>query len=292
MSISLERIALCADDYALAPGVCDAIEALIEGRRLSATGCMCTLPEWRVRAAGLRACAADRADVGLHLTLTEQAPITRALAAGDARMPPLGLLMRRAYARALPAAALADEIRAQFDAFEEAWGAPPDFVDGHQHVHLLPGVRGALLAELARRDPQRTIWVRDCREPPTRCLARRVGLAKALLIDRLARPLGRALDAAGRGRNDGFSGLHDFGADDFGVPMRHFLAHRGRAHLVHVHPGRVDRLLIARDRLTAPREREFAYLASARFDEDLAAAGVRIARPEPVRSARHRAQTG
>ena len=37
------------------------------------------------------------------------------------------------------------EVRAQFEAFADAFGRPPDFVDGHQHVHLFPQVREAVL---------------------------------------------------------------------------------------------------------------------------------------------------
>ena len=48
-----------------------------------------------------------------------------------------------------------DEIRAevarQLDRFEAGLGFPPDHIDGHQHVHVLPGIRRALLTEVAQR---------------------------------------------------------------------------------------------------------------------------------------------
>ena len=51
----------------------------------------------------------------------------------------LGLLRR------LRPGPLAIEIAAQLAAFTRAFGRPPDFVDGHQHVQLFPQVRDAFL---------------------------------------------------------------------------------------------------------------------------------------------------
>ncbi|WP_292256660.1 ChbG/HpnK family deacetylase, partial [Mesorhizobium sp.] len=38
------------------------------------------------------------------------------------------------------------ELDAQYDRFVEALEGPPDYIDGHQHVHFLPVVRNWLLA--------------------------------------------------------------------------------------------------------------------------------------------------
>ncbi|WP_107222300.1 ChbG/HpnK family deacetylase [Thauera aromatica] len=277
----LRPIVVCADDYGLAPGVSDAIIALIRTARLSATSCMTALPGWRAAAPALRQTAVEAAfDTGLHLTLTDHAPLSRATGLTiNGRLPPLGHLLPRALARRLPTAAIRDELRAQLDAFEDAWGAPPDHVDGHQHVHVLPGVREALVAELLDRYPAGRVWVRNCVEPPRRCLQRGEALGKALLITVLGLALHRQLHAAGIPANDGFSGLHDFSpARPFGSKMRRFLAATGPRPLLHVHPGRVCPALIACDPLTTPREAELDYLASSEFIRDLSAAGLHPAR--------------
>ncbi|MBS0555077.1 MAG: ChbG/HpnK family deacetylase, partial [Proteobacteria bacterium] len=137
-SASSRPIVVCADDYGLAAGVSDAIAELIAAGRLSATSCMTTMADWRRAAAPLRELVRRApADVGLHLTLTDQAPLSRASGlAIDGRLPPLGRLLPRALAPALPAAALVGELRAPLGAFEDAWGSPPDYVAGHQHVHV------------------------------------------------------------------------------------------------------------------------------------------------------------
>ncbi len=272
---------VCADDYGLAPGVSEAIVELIQAGRLSATSCMSARPDWRRAAPALRALMARTpADVGLHLTLTDQPALS---AAGrriwGERLPPLGRLLAAALARRLPADAVSAEIRAQFDAFEDAWGDAPDHVDGHQHVHVLPGVREALIAELLRRHPRGRVWVRNCVEPPLRCLQRGEATGKALFISALGRGLARCLREAGLPCNEGFSGLHDFSIErPFAAKMRRFLAGTGPRALVHVHPGRVDATLRACDPLTTPREAELAYLASTDYLADLAAAGLHPAR--------------
>ncbi|ANQ83892.1 ChbG/HpnK family deacetylase [Azoarcus olearius] len=274
-------VVVCADDYGIAAGVSTAIAQLIEAGRLSATSCMSTLPDWRRAAPELRAVVARQAaDVGLHLTLTDHHAATPARGLADhGRLPPLGRVLRQSLAGGLPRAAVRDELRAQLDAFEDAWGAPPDYIDGHQHVHLFAGVREAVVDEVARRYPLGRVWVRDCVEAPARCVRRGVATPKALFLASLGRPLRRLLRTAGIPANDGFSGLHDFASPQpFGAKMRRFLALPGPRPLVHVHPGRVDAELRACDSLTTPREAELAYLASAAFPADLAEAGLRIAR--------------
>ena len=83
-------IILCADDYAIAPGVSRAICALIQQGRLSATGCMTVSPFWREHARWLQLLA-GRADIGLHLTLTDLRPLgMMARLAPDGRLPSLG----------------------------------------------------------------------------------------------------------------------------------------------------------------------------------------------------------
>lgn len=274
-------ILVCADDYGLAPGVSSAIAGLIATRRLSATSCMSGLGDWRRAAPELRAVvAAAPADVGLHLTLTDHRALGPGAGLADrGRLPPLGRLLRQALARRLPQASVRDEVRAQLDAFEDAWGDAPDYIDGHQHVHLLPGVREAVVEEVLRRYPAGRVWLRDCVESPRRIRQRGLAMPKALFIAALGLPLRRLARAHALPANDGFSGLHDFGSGpDFGAKMRRFLAVPGPRPLVHVHPGRVDATLQACDSLTTPREAELAYLAADAFPADLAAAGLRIAR--------------
>lgn len=285
---SLQPVVFCADDFGLAPGVSEAISDLIRQGRLSATSCMSGCAAWPSHAALLReAVTTHPADVGLHLTLTGQRPLLplRRLAPRGGFLP-LGRLLALSLAGAFPRDEFRGELRAQLDAFEEHWGAPPDYVDGHQHVHLLPGVREVLIEELVARYGPDRVYLRNCAEPYARCVARRVVLPKALFISWLGHGLAAQARRAGIAMNEGFAGLHDFsGRVPFRKLMQAFLAHRAPRHLIHVHPGRVDTDLVAVDPLTMPRERELAYLAGDGFAEDMLRAGVRPGRFRECRGA-------
>ena len=136
------RICVVADDFGLHAGIDQAIIHLVGHARLQGFGCMTGGRSWQASAATLRA---DRpaAEIGLHVDLTER-PLARPTQA-------LRSLIIDAYARRLDLRAVRAELRAQLNAFEAALGRAPDYVDGHQHVHQLPGVRTELLAELDER---------------------------------------------------------------------------------------------------------------------------------------------
>ena len=282
---NLKPIVICADDYGLSEGVSEAIEGLIEQRRLSATGAMTGLAGWRRRAGGLRALVrAHPADIGLHFTLTGQRPLSPARGlARDGQLPEIGPLILRALAGALPRAAIRDELRAQLDAFEDGWGAPPDFLDGHQHAHALPGIRAIVIEELTARyshlPPGLRPWLRNCAEPAAWTRRRPIGRRKAMVIGALAAGVAGAALRAGFAVNDSFRGLYDFTPDPpYREVFRAALAGPGERILVHCHPGRIDAELRRLDPLLEPRERELAYLQSEACGEDLAAAGLRPAR--------------
>ncbi len=271
-------VTLCADDYGLAPGVSRAIRELIALGRLHATGCMAGSPFWPAEAAALKELQ-GRADIGIHLTLTQQRPLGPMPGlAPDGRLPEVGALIKRALARRLDRAEIAAELERQFDSFEAAFGRPPDFVDGHHHVHQLPGVREAVL-ELWRRRMGGRGWVRSCWEPPAAVVARGVDVARALVISELGRGLRRRLVAEGVPHNRSFRGVYDLGPR---VPydrlLRAFTDRPVPGTLVMCHPGLVDDALRAADSLTDRREAEFRTLASDECGESFSARGIRLGR--------------
>ncbi len=282
MSVNLHQrraLVLCADDYGIAPGVGRGIRALAVAGRLSATSCMTLFPEWAVEADRLGELA-GRIDVGLHVTLTDHAPVGAMPGLAPAgRMPALGRLIRLAHLGRIDVAEIAGEIERQLDAFEAALGRAPDFLDGHQHVHLLPGIREAVLGLFGRRLDRRTTWLRSCAESAARILRRRVDAPRALVIAALARPLDRTADAAGLAMNRGFTGVTSFHRGrsvdgDFAA----YLSHGGDRPLVMCHPGEPDEILAARDPVAGPRADELAYLAGDRFAALLDARRMTLAR--------------
>jgi predicted glycoside hydrolase/deacetylase ChbG (UPF0249 family) len=276
---SSRAVVLCADDFALAEGVSEAILRLVAAGRLSAISCMAISPLWASLAGGLRDIQ-SRCDVGLHLTLTEHAPTGRMpkLAPGG-RLPGLGRLTAIAFAGGLDRTEVRAEVLRQYDAFVSAHHRPPDFIDGHQHVHLLPGIRDSVLELVASHPPDRRPYLRLCWEAPARVLARRIAVDKAMLIAWLSLPLRRAAARLGLAANDSFRGVHEFDPRaDYATLFPRFLTGGGRRPLVMCHPGFPDDRLRVVDRVTDQRRDEYDYFASERFIADLEAADCRLAR--------------
>lgn len=268
---------LCADDYGMAPGVNDAIRQLIARGRLNATSVMTVAPHLGAREADALAALNTSAALGLHVTLT--GPF-RPLSEGftplrEGAFPSIGEMMKLAMTRRLTPEPLAVEIAKQFEAFTAAFGRRPDFVDGHQHVHLLPIVREAFLKVVAEAAPK--AWVRQCGRARA---ARRLQDPKALVLDVLS--VGFRGRAARRGlaTNPAFAGAYGFTTDaKFAEIFPGFLNGLPDGGLIMCHPGFVDDALRSLDPLTDLREREFAFLNSDAFPRLLAEYDVALTRP-------------
>ena len=275
------RFALVADDFALTQGVSRSILDLLALGRLTGAGAMTNRPHWRALAPALRAFA-DTADIGLHLNLTLGAPLggRSPVRGADEALPAFGPLARAAFTGGLDRGILSDEVLRQVDAFADASGQLPAYVDGHQHVHVLPGVRAALLDAVGRRWPKgERPWLRDPFDTPGHVLARGGAVAKALVIAVLSTGWRRQAARAGCETNRGFAGVSPFDPSrDFGTDFAGFLAAPGPAHLVMCHPGHLDDELASLDPVVATRPLEHEFLSSGRF-----AALVEEARMEPCR---------
>jgi predicted glycoside hydrolase/deacetylase ChbG (UPF0249 family) len=272
------RIWLCADDYGLSPGVNRAIRDLIERGRLNATSVMVVGPSiGRDEVGALRTAAAKspRCAIGLHVTLTAPfrpltmhfQPLEGGMFLAFPKLLRAGLLWR------LDPEIIRAELMVQLAAFNEAFGRPPDFVDGHQHAQLFPQVRDAFLAAVKEAAP--TAWVRQGgRNQP---LGRRLGAPKALFLDILSAQFRRRAGRAGIAFNPGFAGAYDFSRQsDFGTLMRQFLDGLPENGLIMCHPGFVDEILVSLDPLTAQREHEHAFLGGEQFPRLLAANKVTL----------------
>ncbi|MGP0061145.1 MAG: ChbG/HpnK family deacetylase [Beijerinckiaceae bacterium] len=265
---------LCADDFALSPSVNRGIVAALAASRLNATSAMTTRPSWPRAARDLAAAGFD-ADVGLHLNLTLATPLTRMAQFAPSTFPDIGHILRGAVKGQLPLAEIAQEIEAQIDAFVAAFGGPPDFVDGHQHVQILPGIRQCLFGVLERKGLTGRLWLRNSGDRLARIFARRIEMKKALGLAWLARGFAAEAAAQGFAVNDGFAGYSAFRVEaDYGADFARYLMAPGARHLIMCHPGLVDDELAAVDAVTASRETELAFLLSPRFLEVLEEAGA------------------
>ena len=255
------NVILCADDFGISDGVSRGIEDLVHARRLSATGAIVTLPTWGGHAQRL-AHLRTQAAVGLHVNLTLAAPLGPMPALAPlGKLPALGAIVRQALLGALDRREIAGEIARQIDAFTQSTGFAPDFVDGHQHVHSLPGIRDAFLDAMAERFPGRGPLVRDPADRFASIVRRRAAVVKSLVISTLAAGFGDRARSAGFATNHGFSGVSPFtpGAS-FDSEVAAFFAEPGRRHLVMCHPGHPDDALRRFDEVVERRAEELASL--------------------------------
>ena len=258
-------ILLCADDYALHPLVDDAVRQLTLAARLSATSCMTSSPRWPQAAAALKELR-PRLSVGLHFNLTEDHGGTHAAQA-------LGTVIRNAYTRQMPGDQMRKAWREQLDAFEQAMGTAPDFIDGHQHVHQLPGLRDAMQAELQARYAEHEMpWVRST--APATGLWRSPKAAIIALLGGWTTT--RQLGHADIPMNHGFGGVYGFDAPDaatYGAQMASWLPHMAGSGLLMCHPASG---VVEGDAIGSQRPVEFEYLMSDAFGELLQQSGCHI----------------
>lgn len=280
MRTAPRRIWLCADDYGISPGVNAAIRDLILQARINATSVMVTAPYFdsdEAAALDTLNSGEKRAALGLHVTLTGPfKPTSEGFAPlRHGGFLPLNDLLRAAMARRLQTELLVIEIASQVRIFIDTFGRPPDFLDGHQHVHLFPQVRDAFLKVVGEGAPE--AWVRQCgRARPMRRLHDR----KALTLDILSVAFRRKASQLGIAFNPAFAGTYSFNSRaKFSKLFPRFLSGLPDGGLVMCHPGFVDAELKALDPLTTLREHEFAYFNSDAFLRALTEHGVALAHP-------------
>lgn len=264
-------LALCADDFGIAPGVSTGIARLARAQRLTAVSCITNSPHWAATARLLDNLP-ETVEVGLHLNFTEGRPLSARLARRWPKLPGLPRLLLQAHLRQLPISQVRNEVHAQLAAFNDALGKPPAFIDGHQHVHHLPGLRQVILDMVEHVQPM----------PAVRNTGRLLGPGYDFKRRVIELTGGRALAEELRQRaiahNPVLLGAYDFNQPSYQALMRGWLAAMPPAGgLLFCHPG-THRDGDPADTIGAAREREMAYLSSVAFDEDLAAAQVRLGR--------------
>lgn len=281
MQEQLRPIWLCADDYGISRSVNKAIRDLGAAQRINATSVMVGAPGFdaeEVAALKQVNSGTPKLAIGLHVTLTAPfRPLTETFSPlRHGAFLPMREALRAAVLRRLRRDALVAEITAQAKAFVAAFGRPPDFFDGHQHVQLFPQIRDAFLRVAHEIAPN--AWVRQCGRSLPR--AKRIRDRKGLLLDILSVRFRRRARRIGMTVNPAFAGTYDFTPDaDFARLFPAFLQGLPAGGVVMCHPGFVDAELVRLDTLTALREREYAYLAGDEFPAVMALNEVTLATP-------------
>lgn len=231
------------------------ILALASLGRLSATSLLVDGP---TAARDVPALVMTPLQIGLHLNLTES------FGQPDRCWPLRGLILA-AYGRRLQQPMLQAAIRRQMARFRALVGRLPDYIDGHQHVHQLPGVREALLGVL-RESPGYRPWVRHTGHPRTLGLPLRLRLKARVIACLGASSLRRQLQAQGYSCNPGFLGVYDFqgGVVAYQRWVPRWLSQSRSGDVFMCHPASGSD---PADSLSEQRQAEFSVLSGAPFGQ-------------------------
>ena len=263
-----KSIVLCADDYALNDSVSQGIVALAKQARLSATSVMALSPLWQQLAPALRELQGT-IDVGLHLDWTSEFAQQAGWGQG------LAAVMWRSLSGGLDAPRVREAIERQFDAFETVWQAPPDHVDGHQHIQQFDGLREVLCEVLLRRYGQskQKPWLRISQ-------THQAGFKGALISWMGANSLSGWANTQNWPVVSPLLGVYGFDGtmDGYAQRMQGWLAdaaHLETTALIMCHPALQGE---QGDAIGSARANEFAYLSSDEFVAHLNQAQVQLVR--------------
>ncbi|HLX64302.1 MAG TPA: ChbG/HpnK family deacetylase [Planctomycetota bacterium] len=262
----MTKIILCADDYGQSEAVSRGILALIGAGRLSAASCMTEGGFWESSSKPL-AEFRERIDIGLHFNLTHPFASQGA--------PPLTLkrIIASALSGRVDKTAVAAALNNQLDRFEMGLKSPPDFVDGHQHVHALPGIRRVLWEVLSARYPERKPYLRSVN--PTLALGH--ANTKLAFLKSLNAGFAAGARRAGFKTNARIAGIYSLKPEaNFSGLMRKWLRAARAGDLVICHPG--EDADDGVDPIAGTRPIELEFLKSAAFGELLAQYEIQLAR--------------
>jgi len=260
-------VILCADDFGISAGVNRAIVDLAAQGRLSAVSCMSAGQAWAEGAKALKPLQ-GKIDVGLHITLTYLTPLTKEF--GE-RHPPEKTVILKSWLRCLNKDLVEKEIRAQFVKFIDVWGAPPDFIDGHQHMHILPVIRDILLRLRAEYAPHS--WMRNVVDFTALKEDKKYGILAVLgwrwlqLLKKHKIP-----------HNKRLRGAYDYTKPvDYAALMAHWCA-LSEPVLIYCHPGFPDAGLAKFDAVLEPRRKEYDFFNGSLFHAWLEKQEVKLER--------------
>lgn len=263
-----KRIVVCGDDFGMNADIDEGMIALAGMGRISAVSGLSLGPTFAQNAGRL---AAQNVDIGLHVNFSEN------LSADAPPMPSLRKLIFSAYAGRLDPAWIDAQLNLQFDAFEAAFGRAPDYVDGHQHVHQLPGIREQVLAQLKRRYGDAMPWLRQTAPGALSGIPLKESI-KARIIGALGSgALARQAQQDGLRTNRRLLGVYGFegGKRRYADLLQNWLFNARDGDLLMCHPA-----MDCKDGSPMSRQRraEFDVLASPKLGDWINANGVRISR--------------
>jgi predicted glycoside hydrolase/deacetylase ChbG (UPF0249 family) len=255
--MSTRTILVCADDFAAEERDAAAMLQLAADGRLSAVSCLTDAPAWRRCGKQLLA-RMPNLYLGVHFNLT--------LPLGWGEQP-LPVWIARAVCGRIDRVAVRAALRRQVAEFADVVGHLPDYIDGHQHVHVLPQIRAVVQEFAATLRHNHPVQVRSVSPP----FGRTDAPAKRWLIQRLAAVgVQPHVEPAVR-LNTAFSGDYSLQPSAaYPELFADWLASAPDNGLIMCHPGE--------GRSGSAHGRELKFLRSAQLSERLAEQDVRVGR--------------
>ncbi len=252
---------LVADDYAYTSEISKSILWLLENGKIAGTSCMTVTEAWAKDFEALKELSIRKPDIqiGLHITLTGDwlKPASHALKWPC--FPSMPDLLLRSHLHKLNPDLIEREIATQLAIFEHDFGRLPDFVDGHEHVHLFPQIREACVKAL--RTAGFRGWVRQC-GGPLKGLLKRPHRIKSLFLNYLSHSFKYHADRHGIRYNKEFAGIYDFSLQsDFNNLLHTWQETAGEDSVCMCHPGVATSMSGTPDPIAQSRAREMQVLS-------------------------------
>lgn len=267
----MKQLVFCADDFALHGAASEGIASLAHKGCLTATSAMVLSPRWATDAALLQPLR-GQIDVGLHLDWTSDF----AFHAGHGMQ--LSRTMLAAWLRQIKPSQAKAVIARQLDDFEHVWQAPPDHVDGHQHVQQFTGIREALVQVLDERYGQGHI---QSHNPPylriSKLPATQADVKARIIAAMGAEPLRHLACQHRLPCAPALTGVYDFSDQpiSYAQRMSDWLHSSPEGTLLMCHPAQS---VEASDSIGQARLCEYQHLSGAEFQTQLERHGVRLVR--------------
>lgn len=259
----MKSLVICADDYALNTAVSQGIRDLVQANRISAVSCMTNSPSWMEEAALLKQLPKSieqQVDIGLHFNLTHSFTANKSIDLSRLIMSGLFGKVDKQW--------VAQELNTQLDNFEAAFGRAPDFVDGHQHVHVFPQIRQLVFAVLIQRyGVGSNSYLRNVNPS----LSGHDAKLKAVILNILAYRFSKDATLAGFKLSGDFAGLYSLSEHaNFSQIMEGWLKNSQDAMLIMCHPAVYSEASSSQEHiesaeLMATRLKEYQFLNSGEF---------------------------
>lgn len=262
----MKKITLCADDYGQNESVSQGILELIQLGRLSAVSCMTSYSHWPTYAAQLveiKSIHESKLDIGLHFDLTDFI----AMQGWSFNQFIIQCCLNNINLEKVEA-----ELARQLDAFEAELCMQPEFVDGHQHIHIFPNIRQVFIKLLAQRYKNKLPYIRLSKPE----ISGQDAKLKAIIL----RLLCTGFAALARKHQFQFPlqflGAYSLNSTDYRQLFTGWLQQAHNGSLFMCHPGHTSS--DAQDPIKTARLIEFNYFSSNEFLTDLSSSDVQLSK--------------